>query len=83
LIQIENGIVKVIDYKPEGKFLLSLPQVAMYGFLFKSRLNIETVKCVSFNKEEVWEYNPKILLTEVKEYLISHRIEERPWENFV
>ena len=37
LIQIENGVVKVIDYKPEGKFLLSLPQVAMYGFLFKSK----------------------------------------------
>jgi len=83
LIQIENDAIKVIDYKPEGKFLLSLPQVAMYGFLFKSRLNIKTVKCVSFNKEEVWEYDPKILLSEVKEYLISHYINERPWEDFI
>jgi len=83
LIQIENNAVKVIDYKPEGKFLLSLPQVAMYGILFKSRLNIKTVKCVSFNKEEVWEYDPKILLSEVKEYLISHYINERPWEDFI
>ncbi len=83
LIQIENDAVKVIDYKPEGKFLLSLPQVAMYGFLFKSRLNIKTVKCVSFNKEEVWEYDPKILLSEVKEYLNSHHINERPWEDFI
>lgn len=83
LIQIENDVVKVIDYKPEGRFLLSLPQVGMYGFLFKSRLNIKTVKCISFNKQEVWEYDPNILLSEVKDYLISHRIEERPWEDFI
>ncbi|MFX1408733.1 MAG: hypothetical protein ACFFA6_00140 [Promethearchaeota archaeon] len=83
LIQIEKSTIKVIDYKPEGKFLLSLPQVAMYGFLLKSRLNIKNIKCISFNKEEAWEYSPKILLEDVKEYLISHHINKRPWEGFI
>ncbi|MHA2266617.1 MAG: hypothetical protein ACXAB8_02370 [Promethearchaeota archaeon] len=83
LIQVENDTVKVIDYKPEGNFLFSLPQVAMYGFLLQSKLNIKNLKCISFNKEEAWEYEPTILLSDIKEYLISHRINERPWENYL
>lgn len=83
LIQIENDIVKVIDYKPEGNFLLSLPQVAMYGFLVKSKLNLKKVQCVSFNKRGVWEYEPHILKEDIREYLISQRIEDRPWEIFL
>jgi hypothetical protein len=83
LIQVENDIVKVIDYKPEGNFLISLPQVAMYGFLVKSKLNLERVKCVSFNKKGAWEYDPNILKTEIKDYLISHNIKEIPWEKFL
>jgi hypothetical protein len=83
LIQIENDVIKVVDYKPEGNFLLSLPQVAMYGFLVKSKLNINKVKCVSFNKQGAWEYDPNILSEDIKEYLISQHIDERPWETFI
>jgi len=83
LIQVENDIVKVIDYKPEGNFLLSLPQVAMYGFLVKSKLNLERVRCISFNKQGAWEYDPCILKTEIKDYLVSHQINEFPWEKFI
>lgn len=83
LIQIQNDVVKVIDYKPEGNFLLSLPQVSMYGFLIKSKLNIKKLRCISFNKECAWEYDPNILRMDVKDYLISQRINERPWENFI
>ena len=83
LIQIENDSVKVIDYKPEGNFLLSLPQVAMYGFLVKSKLKLNKVKCISFNKLGAWEYDPTILKMDIKDYLISHQIDERPWELFI
>jgi len=83
LILIENDLVKIIDYKPEGNFLLSLPQVAMYGFLLKSKLNIKKLSCVSFNNQGAWEYDPQILKTDIKDYLISQRINERPWENYI
>ena len=83
LIQIENGIVKVIDYKPEGHFLVSLPQVATYGLFIKSMFNLHEVKCISFNRKEAWEYNPHILLTDIKDYLISQRIIARKWEEFI
>ena len=83
LVQIEGNTLKVIDYKPEGRFLISLPQVATYGLLMKSKFNLDNVKCISFNKNNGWEYNPEILLSKVKNYLISHKIEERDWESFV
>ena len=83
LIQIEDNIVKVIDYKPEGNFMNSLPQVATYGLLIKSKFELQQIKCLSFNKTEAWEYDPVILLTDVKDYLVSHRINKRKWEDFV
>ena len=83
LIQIEDSIIKVIDYKPEGNFMLSLPQVATYGLLIESLFNLNNVKCISFNRKGAWEYDPHILLTEVKNYLVSQRITERKWEGFL
>jgi hypothetical protein len=82
LIQIEKNTIKVIDYKPEGKFLLSLPQVATYGLLLKSNFKLDKLTCISFNKKEAWEFEPDILLNEIKEYLISHNIKNRMWESF-
>jgi hypothetical protein len=83
LIQIVNDTVKIADYKPEGNFLVSLPQVAAYGLLIKSILNLNKIKCVSFNKREAWEYDPHILKTEVRAFLTLHRIDESPWKRFI
>ena len=83
LIQIVNDTIKIADYKPEGKFLISLPQVASYGLLIKSILNLNKIKCVSFNKREAWEFDPDILKTEVRDFLELHRMDERPWEEFI
>ncbi|MHA1438497.1 MAG: hypothetical protein ACTSPD_13055 [Promethearchaeota archaeon] len=83
LLQIEDHKIKVIDYKPEGNFLISLPQVATYGLIIKSIFKIKNLYCVSFNKNEVWEYDPSILKFDIKKYLISQGIKERAWENFI
>ena len=82
LIQIQNNMIKIIDYKPEGNFMVSLPQVAIYGLLIKQILQIKCLKCISFNKYEAWEYNPELLLNDIKDYLISHSI-KRDWENLM
>ena len=83
LIQLKNESIKVIDYKPEGNFLISLPQVAMYGVLIKNIFNIDDVKCVSFNKEEAWEYDPTILVEDIMSFLDSINVKEREWEKFI
>jgi len=49
----------------------------------KALFNLQNLKCISFNKKEAWEFDPEILLIEVKEYLVSHNIKERLWENFI
>ncbi|MHA1805914.1 MAG: hypothetical protein ACTSU4_15470 [Promethearchaeota archaeon] len=82
LIQFEDGVVKVIDYKPEGNFLLSLPQVAIYGLLVKSNFNLKEIKCVSFNREKAWEFEPLSSLMELSNYLKYYGI-SRPWEKYI
>ncbi|MFX1337109.1 MAG: hypothetical protein ACFFDK_00725 [Promethearchaeota archaeon] len=82
LIQIENDVIKIIDYKPEGNFLFSLPQVATYGLLLKKIIHVENLTCISFNKSAAWEYNPEILLIDIKNLLNSKRI-PRIWEDFL
>lgn len=82
LIQFDKDGIKIIDYKPEGNFLISLPQVATYGLLIKDNFSLQDVKCISFNKKEAWEYEPEILLSEIGKYLENHRI-NRPWEKFL
>ena len=57
----ENLIIA--DYKPEGYFLRSLPQIAFYALILRRILNINNlnVKCLSFNKDEAWIYSPEVL----------------------
>jgi len=49
----------------------------------KKALKLNHLKCLSFNNREAWEYDPNILLTDIKQYLISHRIKTRTWEDFL
>ena len=64
LLYDDNGNNLIIaDYKPEGYFLRSLPQIAFYALILRRILNIEdlNVKCLSFNKDKAWIYKPEIL----------------------
>jgi hypothetical protein len=64
LIRIDDDCLEVIDYKPEGNFLRSMPQVAAYTYLLDScynTLKLEDMKCVSFNEREAWIYSPLVL----------------------
>ena len=83
LIQIQDNIIKVIDYKPEGNFIYSLPQVASYGLLVKNKFNLDELKCISFNKKEAWEYDPIILLKDVREYLLNHGGKDQIWDQYL
>lgn len=82
LIQANENLIKVTDYKPEGRFLWSLPQVATYGNLIKKLLKIKKLRCISFSLREVWEYNPEILLSDIKDFLINHGYGDRKWEKY-
>jgi hypothetical protein len=73
LVRICPDCIEVIDYKPEGSFLRSMPQVAAYSYLLDScypSLKIDGMRCVSFNEKEAWAYSPEVLR------LLSSRMEE-------
>jgi len=64
LVRICQDCIEVIDYKPEGRFLYSMPQVAVYCYLLEScypTLKVEYLRCVSFNEKEAWSYSPAVL----------------------
>jgi len=64
LIRIRPEWLEVVDYKPEGNFLRSMPQVAVYSYLLDScypTLKLEDMRCVSFNEREAWIYSPAVL----------------------
>ena len=64
LVRLCPDYIEIIDYKPEGNFLRSMPQVAVYSYLLDScypTLKLERMRCVSFNENEAWSYSPEVL----------------------
>ncbi len=78
-----DGSLIVADYKPEGSFLRSLPQVAIYGLVLKQIIGYNNVKCVSFDRESAWVYNPEIIRTVIPEYLKMYGNPDLEWLNVV
>ena len=83
LILIDEDTIYIADYKPEGKFLHSLPQVAFYGLLLKKKFRIENIRCMQFSKEECWEYNPEILRSVLPNYLEEKCLKELDWTHYL
>jgi len=64
LVRLTPRFIEVLDYKPEGRFLYSMPQVALYSYLLAScypTIDMESIRCVSFNGKKAWGYHPDIL----------------------
>jgi hypothetical protein len=83
LLQISEAGPIVVDYKPEGNFMRSLPQVAFYGFLLGRNLNLPNITCISFNDKDAWQYEPAILAEEVNPCLEKFKQAPIPWANFI
>lgn len=88
LVRIHNNKICVSDFKPEGNFMRSIPQVAYYGLLLKQNfkrffgINID-ILCSSFNKNSIWFYEPEHILIRIKEILSELKIKKFDWEAFV
>jgi hypothetical protein len=64
LVRLRPDRIEVLDYKPEGRFLRSMPQVSAYSFLLAScypTLSLDDIICTSFNEREAWTYSPEVL----------------------
>jgi len=68
ILLIKDNKICVVDYKPDEKNLLrSIPQIASYGLILSEILDLEVnkIRCISFNRNEAWEYCPSILLDNI------------------
>ena len=79
----ENETLIISDYKPEGKYLPSLPQVAFYGMFFKRLFKLDNVMCVSFSKDDAWVYDPEILKTDILDYLEQYGSPKLDWVKII
>ncbi len=82
-LQIYEDEVVVVDYKPEGNFMRSLPQVAFYGYLLQKNLTLGKVTCISFNDKEAWKYSPQILVEDLNYLLEKYQQVSVPWLPFI
>src|SRR5271157_374802 len=83
LLQVYDDGITVLDYKPEGNFMRSLPQVAFYGYLLGQNLKLPNVTCISFNDKDAWQYELTILTEQVDPYLEKYQQAPIPWATFI
>ncbi len=91
LVQVEKKDdsrteIKILDYKPEGenKFIFSIPQIALYARMLRSKLLPDPeceVNCYIFDKKAMWKFKPSILLA-LDEKLARYQI-PRDWKPFL
>ena len=95
LIQVIDGIIYVVDYKPEEtpyitsrisySFMRSVPQVASYGLLLKRVFGIKDLLCITFNKNGAWIYEPELCLKSFNSFIKKfkkYKVHDRPWEKY-
>ena len=63
-LQVRNGCVHVLDYKPDARTNKPIAQLAIYALALTIRvpgLKLFDIKCAWFNEEEYDEFFPRTL----------------------
>ena len=64
-LQVRNGAVHILDYKPDARTNKPIPQLAIYALALTRRipgLKLFDIKCAWFNEQEYCEFFPRVLL---------------------
>jgi ATP-dependent exoDNAse (exonuclease V) beta subunit len=64
LLQVRNGAVHVLDYKPDASTNRPIAQLAIYALALTrlvSGLRLFDIKCAWFNEKEYCEFFPRTL----------------------
>ena len=65
-LQVRNGCVHVLDYKPDARTNTPIAQLAIYALALTRRvpgLKLFDIKCAWFNEHEYCEFFPRTLFT--------------------
>jgi transposase-like protein len=69
-LQVRNGAVHILDYKPDARTNRPIAQLAIYALALTRLvpgLKLFDIKCAWFNEEEYCEFFPRTLLTRPKD----------------
>ena len=64
LVQIRNGMIHILDYKPDARTNKPIAQLAIYALALTRRvagLKLFDIKCAWFNEDEYCEFFPRLL----------------------
>jgi hypothetical protein len=64
-LQVRNGAVHILDYKPDARTNKPIAQLTIYALALSrlTSLNLFDIKCAWFNENEYCEFFPRMLLT--------------------
>jgi ATP-dependent exoDNAse (exonuclease V) beta subunit len=68
-IQVRNGAVHILDYKPDARTNKPIAQFTIYALALTRRipgLKLFDIKCAWFNEEQYCEFFPRALLAKRK-----------------
>ena len=68
LLQVRNGAVHILDYKPDARTNKPIAQLTIYALALAqlTGLNLFDIKCAWFNENEYCEFFPRTLLAQRK-----------------
>lgn len=94
LIAIFKGTLFIIDYKPNldplpnakpsESFFNAIPQIGSYALMVKRIFKITNIKCITFNKNGAWVWEPEASLKFVADLLKNVKNKNDlwiPWED--
>jgi ATP-dependent exoDNAse (exonuclease V) beta subunit len=64
-LQVRNGVVHILDYKPDARTNKPIAQLAIYALALTRRipgLRLFDIKCAWFNEQEYCEFFPRTLV---------------------
>jgi ATP-dependent exoDNAse (exonuclease V) beta subunit len=73
-IQVRNGAVHILDYKPDARTNKPIAQLAIYALALTRRipgLKLFDIKCAWFNEEQYCEFFPRALLSGAKKEIFA------------
>jgi len=65
-LQVRNGAVHILDYKPDARTNTPIAQLAIYALALTRRvpgLKLFDIKCAWFNEQEYLEFFPRTLFS--------------------
>jgi ATP-dependent exoDNAse (exonuclease V) beta subunit len=67
-LQVRNGAVHILDYKPDAPTNKPIPQLMLYALALTrlAGLRLFDIKCAWFNEEQYCEFFPRSLLAQAR-----------------